>query len=325
MRTELSRDELEALARGFGVGPLSAAAGLAKGSINTLYALEAGGARYVLRLSEGARTEREVRFELALLDYLAAARFPVPRVVRPGHGAFSLARGKPAVLFHFVAGEEPALADVTPARLLELGAKLGRLHRLAEGFEERLHNRYSAATLEALAAPGGPIDAHPRADAEVRAVLPTLTAEAHAWRRIPALPTGAIHADLFRDNVRFVGDRVAAILDWEMACTDAFALDLAIALNAWTFDASDRYSPALATALLAGYRSVRALTPEERDALWPLARAGAARYTASRLTDFHLADLPADKLARKDWRRYEQRLAALRCLGAHGFAELCAL
>ncbi len=319
---QLAQVDLAALARLFGIGPITRAEGLAQGSINTLYRLETSAGRFVLRISEGGRSESELRFELSLVDYLARAHFPVPQVVHAGAQPFTRVHDKPAVLFHHVPGEELELSDVTREKLLELGAKLARLHKLAEGFSERLENRYDAAWLAAMARAGGPLDRHPRADAEVRAVLPTLEAEAREWSRLAGLPTGAIHADLFRDNVRFIGGRVSAIFDWEMACTDAFALDLAIALNAWTFSAAGRFEAPLATALVAGYQSLRPLFPEERDALWPLARAAAARYTASRLADFHLSDLPPERLLRKDWRRYRDRLHALRAMGPAGFSEL---
>ncbi len=315
VRTPLDFEELAALARSFGVAPLVSAHGLAAGSINTLYELQTEGDRYVLRIAEGGRTKAEVAFELALLGYLASAHFPVA----PAAPGVLTVRGKPAILFHYVAGEEVPLEGVTPTRLLELGTKLGRLHELSDGFSQRLANRYGPAFLDgAITA----LEHHPRADAEVRAIIPLLRDEKDAWQQLSALPLGAIHADLFRDNVRFLGDRIAAILDWEMACTDLYALDLAITLNDWTFTAEGHFDPSLVRALVAGYQSQRPLRPEEKTALWPLSRAAAARYTASRLTDFHLSDLPPDRLLRKDWRRYRARLLTLRAMGSAGFATL---
>ena len=47
------------------------------------------------------------------------------------------------------------------------------------------------------------------------------------------LPRGAIHGDLFCDNVLFDHGRVSGIIDFGFAATDALAYDLAIAVNDW--------------------------------------------------------------------------------------------
>jgi homoserine kinase type II len=50
------------------------------------------------------------------------------------------------------------------------------------------------------------------------------------------LPSGIIHADLFTDNVFFLNNQVSGIIDFYFACTDAYAYDLVICLNAWCFE-----------------------------------------------------------------------------------------
>jgi homoserine kinase type II len=132
-----------------------------------------------------------------------------------------------------------------------------------------------------------------------------------------------VHGDLFIDNVLWIGDRVSYVLDWEMSCVDPFAYDLAVTVNAWAF--TDGYDVPRARALVEGYRSKRKLEPDTVAALYPWARYAALRFTASRIHAFHLAELGADRLAWKDWRRYRDRLLALRAMGDAGYRAMLGL
>ena len=94
-----------------------------------------------------------------------------------------------------------------------------------------------------------------------------------AWPR--DLPQGVIHADLFPDNVFFLGDRLSGLIDFYFACTDALAYDVAVCLNAWCFEPEQPSTSPRARALLAGYERVRPLSEAERAALPVLARGAA--------------------------------------------------
>jgi homoserine kinase type II len=108
-----------------------------------------------------------------------------------------------------------------------------------------------------------------------------------------ALPRGAIHADLFRDNVMFDdgpdGDRLSGLFDFYFAGVDTFLFDIAVCLNDWCIDlASGRLDETRATALVGAYAAVRPLTGSERRLLPALMRAAALRFWLSRLWDLHL-------------------------------------
>jgi homoserine kinase type II len=104
-----------------------------------------------------------------------------------------------------------------------------------------------------------------------------------------ALPRGAIHADLFRDNVMFVDDTLSGFFDFYFAGVDAFGFDLAVCLNDWCTDAeSGRLDEMRATAFVGAYDAVRPLSGGELRLLPAMMRAAALRFWVSRLWDLHL-------------------------------------
>ncbi|WP_242395958.1 homoserine kinase [Anaeromyxobacter oryzisoli] len=315
--TVLNPEEIAALVRCFGLPAPDRVKPEPKGSVNTNYHLWAGGERYFLRLNEG-KTDADVLFEAEVQRYLFEARFPVPRLNVAADGRpFVPFAGKQAMLFSFAPGEEIARDAAGPARCQRLGEQLGRLHDLSAGFTAERVNPYGVPRvrgwLEDLRPDGG-------GDAEVRAALPVLEEELARAGDLPGAPRGLVHGDLFIDNVLWLGDRVSSLLDWEMSCVDPFAYDLGVAVNAWCY--VDRYEPDRAHALLEGYRAKRRIEPETVAALYPWARYAALRFTVSRIHAFHLTGLGADRLAWKDWRRYRDRLMALRGMGDAGYRDL---
>jgi homoserine kinase type II len=100
------------------------------------------------------------------------------------------------------------------------------------------------------------------------------------------LPKGVIHADLFPDNVFFLGDKLSGLIDFYFACTDMLAYDLAVCLNAWCFEPDHSYNVTKGRAMLQAYAQVRALSDTEREALPLLARGAALRFLLTRLVDW---------------------------------------
>jgi homoserine kinase type II len=185
-----------------------------------------------------------------------------------------------------------------------VGDALARLHLAGGDFRPKRANALSIESWRHL---------YDHAKARGDSVRPGLCAEIAKeldalekfWPR--DLPQGVIHADLFPDNVFFLGDKLSGLIDFYFACTDTLVYDVAICLNAWCFEPDQSYNVTKGRALLASYARTRPLSAAEWEKLPLLARGAALRFLLTRLVDW--LDVPPGALVRpKDPLEYLRKL-----------------
>lgn len=284
--THVNENDLSAWLADYDVGGLREMTPIAAGIENTNYFVTTDGGRFVLTLFERI-PERDLPFYLELMFFLGGASLPVPMPQRNHRDRiFSPLNGKPAALIERVAGE-PQLAP-SPAQCAAVGRTLAQMHLAVVAFPMRLDNARGAAWR----------------DMAMHAVMPFLNNDQQALladevtfqrdqeMRTAALPRGAIHADLFRDNVLFVNENsadIAGIIDFGFAATDTLLLDLAIVANDWCIDlATGVFDDARLDALMSAYQSERPLGDDEKSHWQTLLRRAALRFWLSRLYDYYL-------------------------------------
>ncbi len=280
--TPVTTAELDAWLGRYAVGGLVDLQPIASGIENTNYFVTADRGRFVLTLYERLPAS-ELPFYLNLMAHLARSGVAVPAPEADRTGAlFSMLNGKPASLVTRIDGAP--VDNPGPGHCAAVGTALGQLHVASQTYRARLTNRRGPAWWRQAARAVKPF-----LDPEQVALLDAEIAFQTGYGR-GKLPKGAIHGDLFWDNVLFAGDRVSGIIDFGFAATDFYAFDLAITVNDWcvTDSASGALDPALVAALVDAYDALRPLVADERDA-WPsLLRAAALRFWLSRLYDLHL-------------------------------------
>ena len=301
--TEVSDEDLAAFASAYDIGQVVSCKGIAEGVENSNYLVHARRGRFILTLYEKRVAPSDLPFFLALMEHLAERGLPCPVPIRARDG-LSLRQlcGRPAALISFLEGMWPR--RIAPWHCGLLGETLASMHLAGADFASTRPNNLSV---------GGwrPLYEACRADAD--SVLPGLAEETgreldHLEASWPdQLASGVIHADLFPDNVFFLGERLSGVIDFYFACTDAYAYDLAICLNAWCFEPDGALNATKARLLLSGYRRIRPMTPAEVAALPLLARGSAIRFLLTRLYDW--LHTPAGALVkRKDPKEYLQKL-----------------
>jgi len=301
--TDVPDDELRGFIADYALGEVSSCKGIAEGVENSNFLLRTEAGTFLLTLFEKRVSPVDLPFFIALMEHLAAQGIACPTPIKAKDGvALRRLCGRPAVIVSFLDGMWPR--RVHPFHCAGVGEALARLHVAGAAFALRRPNDLSLAgwrhLYEACRA---------RAD-EVKAGLAAeLGSELDALERLwpETLPMGVIHADLFPDNIFFRGEQVSGIIDFYFACTDFLAYDLAICLNAWCFESDRSFNVTKARLMLASYRAVRPLSPQEFDALPLLARGSALRFLLTRLYDW-LNHPPGALVRRKDPLEYLQKL-----------------
>jgi len=238
------------------------------------------------------------------MTHLASRGLSCPQPVKNKSGeALSALAGRPAAIISFLEGVWPRKPNT--AHCAGVGAALAQMHLAGADFPMVRANALSVSGWRPLFE-----QAAPRAE-EVQIGLRDFLAaeldslEGNIWPK--DLPIGVIHADLFPDNVFFLGERVSGLIDFTFACTDMLAYDVAICLNAWCFESDCSFNVTKARAFLSAYGKVRKLSLAEVSALPLLARGAALRFLLTRLVDF--LNVPKGALVRpRDPMEYVRKL-----------------
>ncbi|AGK59273.1 homoserine kinase [Hyphomicrobium denitrificans 1NES1] len=318
--TEISDEDLARFIRSYDLGSLLSCKGIAEGVENTNYLVHTTKGAFILTIYEKRVDPKDLPFFLGLMEHLSARGVTCPLPVRDAKGrVLNELAGRHAALVTFLEGMWPKRPKVE--HCLELGKALARMHVAGEGFALHRPNALGLLGWRPL------FDKFsPRAE-EILPELKQLISDELSFLEASwpnGLPQGVIHADLFPDNVFFIGDRLSGLIDFYFACDDALAYDIAVSLNAWCFEPNCHFNATKGRALLEGYDGVRKLTETERNVLPILARGAAMRFLLTRSYDW--LNTPKDALvARKDPIDYVRRLRfhqSVQSIDNYGFEQV---
>lgn len=303
--TPLSSEQVAAFLTRYSLGALQSVADVHGGTENSTFFVATEDDVLVLTLFEQGDAD-ELAFFVTLLSHLAERGLPVPGPLLDRESvALQTLAGKPALLFPRLPGHFPL--SPSTAQCTEIGRFLGKMHQNVQDFTLARDNQRDQRWVRA----------------HFTQVLPFLTPEertlmetqvhtlSEALDQAPALPRGAIHGDLFRDNTLFEGERLGGVIDFYNGCIGDFLFDLSIVVNDWCSDDQGELIPERYNAIVQAYHQERPFTHEER-ALWPvMLRFTALRYWLSRLLVVHV-ETPAHNLTPKPPAQYRDLLMA-RC------------
>jgi homoserine kinase type II len=309
--TDVAVDDLVEFLKSYDIGELLSYKGIAEGVENSNFLLHTSAGYYILTLYEKRVEAGDLPYFLSLMAHLASRGVSCPQPATNNSGkVFGTLMDRPAAIINFLEGVWPRRPNVTHCS--GVGEALARMHLAGADFPLTRANPLSVKGWRPL------FDrAAPRAD-EVQVGLREFLSDELTYLEAnwPSdLPQGVIHADLFPDNVFFLGDTLSGLIDFPFACNDILAYDVAICLNAWCFEPDHAFNVTKARALLGAYGRTRKLSDAEQDALPLLARGAALRFLLTRLVDF--LNVPAGALVKpKDPLEYVRKLRFHQSVGS---------
>ena len=283
--TPVTQEQAALLMSQLSLGELTELRGIEGGIENTNYFATTDLGDYVLTLFERLN-HAQLPYYLYLMKHLAETGIPVPNPAANQDGdILHTLCDKPAAVVNRLLGKSQLAPDAD--HCAAVGAMMARMHLAGEDF-----NR-SQPNLRGLAWWNNTIPVVlPYLDKDQASLLQSeLAYQNHIAQgaAYQALPKGPVHADLFRDNVMFDGEKLTGFFDFYFAGNDTWLFDLSVCMNDWCIDLnSGEHAAERALAMLNAYQEVRPLRSAERQLLPAMLRAGALRFWISRLWDFYL-------------------------------------
>jgi homoserine kinase type II len=283
--TPVTLDDLAHWSNQFPLGKVLAIRGISSGIENSNFFITTETGEYVLTVFENL-TFAQLPFYLHLMRHLAQRGVLVPAPIANVEGEIlNSLHGKPASIVTKLEGT--CEMAPSPTHCAAVGAMLAKMHLAAQDFAMRQPNLRGLdwwKETTPIVLPYLSSDDRDLLRAEMQFQETFAASETYHQ-----LPRGPIHADLFRNNVMFDGDRLTGFFDFYFAGCDTWLFDVAVTVNDWCIDVdSGALDVDRVRAMLDAYHAVRPFSAAEQTSWQPMLRAGALRFWVSRLYDFYL-------------------------------------
>ena len=299
--TPVNAQELQEFLSQYAVGQLVSCQGIEAGVENSNFFVNTTQGRFVLTIFE-QHSPAELEYFLHIMQHMAQAQLPIAAPIPDQAGKLlQECKFKPAALITCLSGETLNHQQPSPQQCAAMGAVLANIHLAGQSFPlkrtpDRGHE-WRMQTGQRLLPLVATTDRN----------LLSQTLERQRRSHFTDLPSGLIHADLFRDNTLFIHNQLSGVLDWYYACTDYWLYDLAILVNDWCCFENGALDAERLIVCLQAYQQIRPLTSVEATQWQNLLEAAALRFWLSRLVAI-LEPRAGSLVLQKDPLEFRQKL-----------------
>ena len=275
--TNVLPHELNEFLENYSLGQLQQFAGISNGIENTNYFVTTSKGQYVLTIFEQLTLD-DLPYFLELMAFFSEANIPTAHPIADKRNEYiRILNGKPAALVKRLNGVSIDIANVKQCQ--EIGIQMAKMHLSSKQFKfsrEASRNEDWRIQTSKLVMPKLNKNEQALLNRELNYIKTT---------KVGYLDTSVIHADLFRDNVLFIGDELTGIIDFYYAYNGFSIYDLAVTVNDWCTSGDINRDKENIVAFLTAYQTIRYIEKNERNAWVYVLRLAALRFWLSRLQD----------------------------------------
>ena len=283
--TKLSENNLREFFLKYNLGKLLDYRGIQEGIENTNYFIKTDNGKFILTVYEKRVEEKDLPFFMGLMRNLFDANFPSPEPIVNKNGNYitEISKKKAAVV-SFLDGS--VKKNLNPDNCHEVGKQAAKLHMITKNLTGKRENKLSVSSWRKI---------YNNIKKDCSKIHPNLTKIIEknldeiegSWPK--NIPSGIIHADLFPDNIFFIGNKLTGIIDFYFSCCDFYAFEIAICLNALCFEGKTEnlsFNVTKAKKFIDGYSKIRELSEEEKKSIKILCQGAAVRFLLTRVFDY---------------------------------------
>jgi homoserine kinase type II len=282
--TPVTLDDCRPWMAQFPLGQILAIRGIASGIENSNFFIDTEQGGFVLTIFENLTFE-QLPFYVKLMRHLADKGVLVPAPIANNSGELVVAlHGKPAAIVTKLTGTSQM--SPMPSHCAEVGTMLAHMHIAAQDFLLAQPNlRGLQWWQENVPAALGFLSDDNRELMQSELDFQLALSKCSIFQ---GLPKGPVHADLFRNNVMFDGERLTGFFDFYFAGCDTWLFDVAVTINDWCIHLeTGQLDMTRVNAMLNAYHAVRPFTSDESLAWQGMLRGAAFRFWLSRVIDFY--------------------------------------
>ena len=281
--TKLNQIEIENFVKTYEVGKLNSYDEIVEGIENTNYKIICNGNPYVLTIFEKRVKEEDIPFFINLKLFLNNNNFKCPKPIKNKNGKIiNSIRNKKAVIISFIEGEK--INSPNYNECFEVGKMIANLHNITVNFNQKRNNSLDIAGLKKIF-----YKCEKTNNNDFAEIFILLKNEiAFLEKSLPNnLPSGIVHADLFKDNIFFKNEKITGVIDFYFSCYYFLLYDISIVINDWCFaNNGNVFIKEFYKAIFKGYNESRSLNNEELKYFNLILRIAALRILITRLHDF---------------------------------------